>query len=368
MTETIATPRTGSGRRVQQMIIDCDIHNVAMPTSIDPYLPDKWLRHKRTYGSRQHSGNVYPKGSPARWDSFPPSGLAPGADLDFMREQHLDALNVEFGLLGCLSAAGSQLNPEYSAALSAATNDWQIAEWLDPEPRLRAGLIVPAEHAEHAVAEIERLGDHPGFVQVLLIARSSAPLGNRKYWPIYEAAARHNLPVGIHYGGGVRGVPITAAGWPSYYIEDHAGMSGAFQAHVTSLIFEGVFEHVPSLRIALIEGGFAWLPPLTWRMDRQWQRFRSEVPHVRRKPSEYIHDHFWVTTQPMEEPHRKKDLLTVFEHVGVDKVMFSTDYPHWDFDHPVHAFQVRVPADQRDRIYTENARAFYNLPARSADR
>jgi predicted TIM-barrel fold metal-dependent hydrolase len=46
--------------------------------------------------------------------------------------------------------------------------------------------------------------------------------------------------------------------------------------------------------------------------------------------------------------------------------MFSTDYPHWDFDHPAHAFQVRLPAAQRDSVYTENARAFYKLPARES--
>ena len=45
--------------------------------------------------------------------------------------------------------------------------------------------------------------------------------------------------------------------------------------------------------------------------------------------------------------------------------MFSTDYPHWDFDDPNHAFQVRLPADQRTKIYTENARAFYKLPKRA---
>ena len=68
------------------------------------------------------------------------------------------------------------------------------------------------------------------------------------------------------------------------------------------------------------------------------------------------------------EPHRPADLHKVFEHLGgTDKVMFSTDYPHWDFDHPAHAFQVRLPAAQRDGIYTENARAFYTLPARITD-
>lgn len=366
MTETVAAPAAAGRTAAKQMIIDCDIHNVMSPNSLDPYLSNRWLQHLRTYGSRQHSGNVYPKGSPARYDAFPPSGLKPGADLGFMQSHHLDALNVEFGILGALGPSGSQLDPEFSAALSAATNDWQIKEWLDPEPRLRAGMIVPAEHSEQSVAEIERLAGHPGFVQVLLVARSAAPLGDRRYWKMYEAAARHDLPVGIHYGGGVRGVPISAAGWPSFYLEDHTGMSSAFQAHVASLIFSGIFERIPNLRIALIEGGFAWLPSLAWRMDVQWQRFRSEVPQVPRKPSDYVREHFWVTTQPIEEPHRPADLHKVFEHMGgVDKIMFSTDYPHWDFDHPAHAFKVRLSASQRDAIYTENARRFYKLPDRS---
>ena len=365
MTQTQTQPRAARRTAAQQMIIDCDIHNVMAPGALEPYLSNRWLRHLRTFGSRQHSGNVYPKGSPARYDAFPPSGLPAGADLGFMQKQHLDGLNVEFGILGPLSGSGSQLDPEFSAALSAATNDWQIKEWLEPEPRLRSGMIVPAEHSEQAVAEIERLAGHPGFVQVLLVARSAAPLGDRRYWKMYEAAARHDLPIGIHYGGGVRGVPISSAGWPSFYLEDHAGMSAAFQAHVASLIFGGIFDRLPTLRIALIEGGFAWLPSLAWRMDTHWERFRDEVPQVRRRPSEYLRDHFWMTTQPIEEPHRPADLQKVFEHLGgTDKVMFSTDYPHWDFDHPRHAFKVRLSAEQRDNIYTENARAFYKLPAR----
>jgi uncharacterized protein len=357
-TETRPVRRTAA----KQMIIDCDIHNVMAPGALEPYLSNRWLRHLKTFGSRQHNGNVYPKGSPARYDAFPPSGLPAGADLGFMQKQHLDGLNVEFGILGPLSGSGSQLDPEFSAALSAATNDWQIKEWLEPEPRLRSGMIVPAEHSEQAVAEIERLAGHPGFVQVLLVARSSAPLGDRRYWKMYEAAARHDLPIGIHYGGGVRGVPISSAGWPSFYLEDHAGMSAAFQAHVASLILGGVFDRLPNLRIALIEGGFAWLPSLMWRLDQHWKRLHEEVPHLTRAPSEYIRDHFWLTTQPMEEPHNPKHLLDVFEHHGApDKIMFSTDYPHWDFDAPDRAFPVSLPAAFRDDVFSGNAKALYEL-------
>ncbi len=116
-------------------------------------------------------------------------------------------MGIEYGVLNCLGGAGAQLNADYSAALSRATNEWQIAEWLEKEPRLRAGVSVPYEDAELAAAEIDRLGDHPGFVQVLLAARTAEPLGRRKYWPMYEAAERHDLPIGIHFGGGARGVP-----------------------------------------------------------------------------------------------------------------------------------------------------------------
>ncbi|WP_170304524.1 amidohydrolase family protein [Microlunatus speluncae] len=366
MVSTTTAALVSAVKRPRHAIIDCDIHNTVSADSLDRFLPERWLRHKRTFGGRQHTGAVYPKQSPgggARRDSWPPSGMLPGADLDFMRVQHLDPMNVEFGILNCLSGAGTQLNAEYSAVLSTATNEWQIAEWFEKDQRLRGGIIVPAEDGELAAAEIDRMAGHPGFVQVLLVARTAEPLGRRKYWPIYRAAERHGLPVGIHFGGGGRGVPVSAAGWPSYYLEDHVSMSQAFQAHVVSLVIEGVFERFPKLRIALIEGGFAWLPPLAWRLDAHVARLADEVPHLTRKPSDYIRDHLWVTTQPIEEPHRPRDLHTVFEQLGgVDKVMFSTDYPHWDFDSPTGAFQVPLDPEQRRKIFTENARAFYELP------
>jgi uncharacterized protein len=356
--------------RAKTGFIDCDIHNIV--PSIDalgPYLPARWRMHVATFGMRQHhgfaSGIPYPKVSPgggARVDAWPPSGLPPGADLDFMREQHLDVQDVECGILNCLyPKVGEQLNDELGAALARATNDWQISEWLEKEPRLRASIVVPYENAEFSAAEIDRVADHPGFVQVVLLPRTKEPLGKRRYWPIYEAAERHNLPIGIHFAG-LGGNPITSSGWPSYYIEDHTVMSMAFQTQVISLVCEGVFERFRSLRVVLLEGGLAWIPSLMWRLDKHWKRLRDEVPHLRRPHSEYIREHMRATTQPMEEPPDPKQLLQVIEHLGSDEMlMFATDYPHWDYDDPDRAFPVRLPPDMKQKIFSENARALYTL-------
>src|SRR5207245_2304801 len=156
--------------------------------------------------------------------------------------------------------------------------------------------------------------------------------------PMFEAAVAHDLPIGMHFGS-QGGQPITGAGWPSMYLEDHAGMSTAFQAQVISLICEGVFERFPQLKIVLIEGGFAWVPPLAWRLDAAWRKLRDEVPHLQRKPSEYVAEHIWLTTQPMEEPPRAEQFAQLLEQAPwlQRRLMFSTDYPHWDFDDPDQA-------------------------------
>jgi predicted TIM-barrel fold metal-dependent hydrolase len=344
-------------------VIDCDIHNAVPDKALLKYLPARWLRHHETIGSRGHIGSAYPRAmkNAARHDSWPPSGLPPGGDLEFMRNQLLDEWQLEYGILNCLHGAGGQVNLEYGAVLCQAVNDWQIAEWLEPEPRLRASIIVAYEDGDLAAAEIDRVGGHPGYVQVLLVARTREPLGHRKYWKMYEAAVRHDLPVGIHFGG-AGGGPITGCGWPSHYIEDHGGMPQAFYAQVVSLVTAGVFECFPTLKIVLIEGGFAWLPPLMWRLDQSYKRLREEAPNLTRLPSDYVREHFWITTQPIEEPSQRRFFPQLLEQLAMnDRLMFATDYPHWDFDSPDRALPNELPLALKRAILAENARKLYKL-------
>ena len=122
---------------------------------------------------------------------------------------------------------------------------------------------------------------------------------------------------------------------------------------------EGVFERCPDLKVVLVEAGFAWLPSLCWRMDKLWERMRDEVPHVKRPPSEYVREQVWLTTQPMEEPEVKPHLLDTVKWIGWDRLLFATDYPHWDFDHPDHVLPVRVTEEQQTKFFLQNAIDLY---------
>jgi predicted TIM-barrel fold metal-dependent hydrolase len=344
-------------------VIDCDIHN-AVPSvqALFPYLDDHWREYISTSAFKGPVDTAYPPRAPTacRPDFRPPQG-PPGSDLALLRQQTLDAWGAEIGILNCAYAVESIHNPDAAVAMARAVNDWQIAEWLEKEPRLRASIVVPSQLPELAAQEIERVGDHPGFVQVFLPVRSPAPYGNRRYWPIYEAAARHDLVIGIHFGG-APGNPPTPSGWPSYYLEEYVGMSTIFQSQVLSLIAEGVFDRFPTLRVALIEGGWTWLPAWMWRLDKEWKGLRREVPWVRRAPSEYIREHIRLTLQPMDAPPNPQYLLQIIDQLGSDELLlFSTDYPHWHFDSPEEVLPAGLPEELKRKILVENARRFYRL-------
>jgi predicted TIM-barrel fold metal-dependent hydrolase len=67
-------------------------------------------------------------------------------------------------------------------------------------------------------------------------------------------------------------------------------------SQVVSLVFHGVFEKYPELRVAVIEASVTWLPSLLCRMDTDWKALRSDVPWVKRRPSEVVREHLPFTT------------------------------------------------------------------------
>jgi hypothetical protein len=348
-------------------IIDCDTHlPVPDAPQLRPFMSAHWAEYVELtgYSALPALEMSYPAGAPTtvRADllqRFADPRIDP---FEVLRDEVFDCWGASRAIINCLYPLGSIMNPDLCEAMTRAVNDWVVTECLERDPRIYASIAVPPHFPQIAAAEIERLGDHPRLIQILLPVRSDALYGNRRFHPLFAAATQRRLVVGLHFGGYAIGVPPTGSGWPTYYMEEHAGMAQIFQSQVRNLIFEGVFDKFPDARVALIESGFAWMPALLWRMDSDWKNLRRETPWVRRPPSEYVYEHFRVTLQPIDGPDDDRDQDLLFEQMDADRLlMFATDFPHWHFDDPQRA----VPRDLADAalraILAGNARAFYRM-------
>jgi len=340
--------------------IDCDVHpTVTGMHVLAPYLDDYWRNSVEERGIDFLDSISYPPGAPntARADWQDTNGFA-ATHVDQVRAQVLDGWGAQHAILNCLYGVQLVFSEDMEAAFARALNDWIAAEWLDREPRLRASIVVPVKNPEYAVAEIERHAGDRRFVQVLLLAMGETPLGRRQHWPIYAAAARHGLAVGIHAGSSYRH-PVTSLGWPSHYAEDQAGQSQAFQSQVASLIAEGVFAKFPTLRVVLLESGVTWVPGFLWRFSKFWRGLRTEVPWVDQSPAEIMRRHFRLTIQPFDAPPDAVVVKRVIDQLQSDDVLlYASDYPHWQFDGDA-VMPAGLPPALHHKIQVENPLATY---------
>jgi predicted TIM-barrel fold metal-dependent hydrolase len=347
-------------------VIDCDIHhNIPNIQAIFPYLPKKYREQIEIWGPLHGGFGLNGGLHGRRYDSFPKEGQQPGSDLEFMIKQHFEEYNVKYGILtGEFVGAAMVSDPYYAAALCSAYNDYTIEHWLEKDSRLRGSINIPYHDIAASVKEIERVGSHPQMVQAYVQGGAAHPYGQRNYHPIYEACLKHNLHFAIHVGGegAGRNATTTGAGYPSYYIEGRAARPQVFMAHMASFIFEGVFELFPQLKVLFIEAGVFWIAPYFWRLDQDWRALRPQTPWVEKKPSEYLQSNMYYGSQPLEEvPNKALFDLMMEASFASDRMLFCSDYPHWDFDSPKLTFP-KMDKTMSDNIFYNNAAKLYGLP------
>lgn len=353
-----------SERGTRSAVIDVDVHEMFRGGIKDlvPYLDEPWR------GRVAVTDGWKPPALPYSWpliggvamaDAAPSDGAPAGSDYELMRKQLLDKYNIKHAILtGLFYPTTMQVQPEFATALAHAYNDWLMENWIERDERFLGSVCVAAQEPEAAAREIDRMGAHPRIVQVVLPAIAHDVLGRSFYHPVFEAAVRNNLTVAFHQGL----TTATAVGLPPYYIEWHTAISQNWQSQLIGLISHGVFDKYPELRVVLLESGWTWVPSLMWRFDHNYRSLRREVPWVKRMPSEYIRENVRVSTQPMEYPEDPKQLYQMFEMIGSDEfLLFSTDYPHWDFDPPDRVFPSTFPKDVRRKVLYDNAAKFYGF-------
>lgn len=345
-------------------VIDADVHaNVPSLEVLEPYMDAQWIEFARETGFSEPPSppTLYPPGAPTtfRREWIPADGRPPASDVDLLREHVLNPLRAEAAVLNCWWGVESVRHPDFGAGLAQAVNNWIIAEWLDRDDRLRASITIPGHEPAAAAREIDRVGGHPGFVQVFLPVRSSRLYGNRIWHPMFEAVARHDLVAGIHYGGQPDGPP-TPTGWPAWFLEEYVGIIQVYVAQLTSLVAEGVFEKFPTLRVSFMECGFTWLPSWMWRLDKEWKGLRRDIPWVKQLPSKTIREHVRLSVQPVDAgPPRQ--FGRVVDWLGSEEMlMFASDYPHGNDDDIATLLDV-IPDSMRQKVMADNARAHYRL-------
>jgi uncharacterized protein len=340
--------------------IDCDVHpTVPNLKALFPYLDEYWHDSFVERGIPGFEANAYPPNSPLsvrpEWKG---QGGRAATDVFQLVAQLFDRWEPRFAICNCLYGVELIFSEDMAAAVARGINDWIAKEWLDRDPRLRASIVIPTQNVEFAVDEIERCAKDMRFVQVQMLAMQESPLGRRHWWPIYAAAERHNLPIGIHPGSTYRH-SLTSLGWPSFYLEDYASYAQAFQSQLGSLICEGVFAKFPNLKVVLLESGVTWLPGFLWRISKFWRGVRAEVPWVDRSPADIVRDHVRLTIAPFDAPDDAALVERTIDHLRSDDLLlYASDYPHWQFDGD-DALPPGIPKSLRRKILIDNPLATY---------
>jgi len=342
-------------------IIDTDVHeSFSSIKDLVPYLPEpykSWIANGAWRGFSQPFAYTSP-GLGNRADVRSADGSASVSDYSLMRRQLLDEYDLSHAVLtGYFYPTGLKLQYGLATALAAAYNDYVVEHWLSKDERFLGSIQINARDPEAAAREIDRMAAHPKMRQVMLPVVDDIAYGHPMYRPIFEAAERNRLMVAFHHTTFAQG----PYGMGLHYMERHCLIPISLMPQVISLVCNGVFDAYPNLRFIILEGGFSWLPHVMWRMDREYRQGRVEVPWLKKLPSQHCRERLRLSTQPTEDIS-SEDWMKLIDLMGTDDILvFSTDYPHFDFDDPNAAIPKSLPPTTREKILWRNAAEFYEI-------
>ncbi|MBI1845951.1 MAG: amidohydrolase [Candidatus Rokubacteria bacterium] len=248
----------------------------------------------------------------------------------------------------------------WAVALCRAYNTLLAEEFTGKTPRLKAVALLPVQDPEAAARELTRAVTELGMVGAMLAADGGHVLGDPKFLPIYEEAQRLDTCVAIHASGshlGGAGVDL----FPTF-IQTHT-CSHAFgqMRQLTSIVFEGIPERFPRLRIAFLEAGCGWAPYWIERMDDEFAKRQAEAPALKKKPSDYVRGgniYFSCEADEWLLPQAVK-------LVGESQIVYASDFPHWDNSYPGSLDEIRNRGDitdtQKRKILSDNTRRLYRI-------
>jgi predicted TIM-barrel fold metal-dependent hydrolase len=308
----------------REPVVDADGHVVETDSEIFAYLPppycgeeqlfaypffptlDGWHRSARRVTDK--SGIAIEKPTGPQW-------------LDYLNGANI-AATVLFPTAGL--AFGLISDPSWAAGLARAYNDWLHDRFLRTDPaRIKGAALIPVQEPDEAAREVRRVAKDLGMVSAILPAVGpQRAYGAREFWPIYEAAQECDVLLAVH-------------GAPSYNLGlerlqkliEVCTLTHPFSQMIqlTSMMFEGVFDLFPNLRVAYCEAGCGWVPWMCERMDMEYGNRRAQAPELKRLPSEHLAGGRIFFHTELDEA----GLATAVARIGRSDIFFSaSDYPH----------------------------------------
>lgn len=359
-------------------IIDGDGHVVEPEGMWEKYLEEKYkpiapkvIRDNRNTNRLMIEGRLYPKPEGKgrgitrgiSWYDNPRGGAAANAKT---RMRDMDSEGIDIAVL--FPAQGLWLggveDPKFAAALCRAYNTW-LADYCNNDSRRLKGVAIaplqdPAMAAEETRYAVEKLK------HVAVMVRPN-PYGDRNLEDprndvFYAEVQRLGVPLITHEGTGMVGASSTV-GIDRYenFMFTHT-VSHTMEQMLASLsmIMGGVCERFPKLKLGFFEGGASWLPYWLWRMDEHWEKRPDELAWLKHSPTEYFRRQCWISCDADEAT-----VPQAVQGLGSNKVIFGSDYPHWDSVFPgAPKFIAEHPdlsEEAKRNILCENSRKFFAI-------
>ena len=354
------------------MIVDVDSHHYETEaiSEIAEYIENPVLRSEVKFqgmarggvtsadGSYQEIGGRITRYPLRRTEKVPPT---PHRDITLMR-RWMDAMGVDVACMFPTPMLNLAACPrvETEVALAIAYNRWLCDNILAEEPRIRSMLYLPFHDPEACLRVVEEFGGRKGVIGFMVTATHYRGNYDNAYAKTYSAIQERGLPLAFHaaFSWADPGLALT-----NRFIGVHAlGFAWHNMLHLTNWVINGMPERFPKLKTIWIESGLAWIPFLMQRLDNEYMMRTSDVPLLKKKPSEYMRDMFF-TSQPMEMVDNRKALELTFELIKAEtQLVYASDYPHWDMDLPSTIYDLPFLDEQAKRnILGGNAQRLFNI-------
>jgi uncharacterized protein len=356
-------------------IVDCDCHHYetkslpeiarhierpAIRRAFERYSPAAIARQMMpgAPGDRNVAGRIWG----AEFDAtVPPEALDPSLHpVAAMLRHSMGRMAIDRAILfpTPMLVLGTHPQLEVEVELARAYDRWLVEEVLPCDPAIFSMLYLPISDPDACLALIDELGSRPGVLGFMITAVRYQPLWQNRFLKVFAALNERRLPLAFHAG----------PNWGERVFEQfnrflsvHAlGFPFSAMVQLTNVVLNGFPERFPNVPMIFMEAGVAWLPFIMQRLDNEYRMRPSEAPLLRRLPSEYIRECYF-TTQPLERPERADHFRVLMEMTnGASQLLYSSDYPHQDFDLPSTIWDLPIDESSRRSILGGNAMRLFH--------